>query len=117
MVRAGMITLGIGLVVLWAVGLSRDTADWFLWLSFLVGILSVIGGALAPRISRNARVTELLAFAGGLFVLWVIGMVSNLANWEVWSTFAFACAYLLFGIAVGSSERTPTMHPTAPRPV
>lgn len=122
MVRAGMFVLGIGLLILWLVGLGRETAGWLMWFNFVAGILSIIGGfVVSERVGRNARVGLPIGLSAGLFVLWIIALATDVLDWKAWWTFAFACAYLLLGIA-GASERRelvggPTTRTTTPRPI
>src|SRR5689334_12071035 len=92
--------LGIGLLILWLVGLQ--TGGWLTWLIFVAGCLSIIAGfALPAEGPRSARLSVPLALAIGLYVLWIIGLAVGKAAWKDWWTFAFACAYLLLAVAEG----------------
>ncbi len=117
MVRGLMIALGIGLLILWIVGLQAGSAGWLLWLDFVGGVLSIIGGAaLTDAVARYGRLGEPLFLSVGLFVLWIIALAVGMAAWKTWWTFAFACAYLLVALAAGTERAPMTRTTTSPRP-
>ena len=104
--------LGIGLAILWAVGLgAADASPWMTWLVGLAALCSFGIAAFTPTYaSRNTKMGEAVLLATGLFFLWVAGLVSGIAPWMAWWTFAFACTYLLLGITVGlAPEQGPPM--------
>jgi hypothetical protein len=101
-----MILLGIGLLLLWLVGLSEESAGWLLWLDFVAGILSIIGGLALTRPRTAELVGEPVALAMALFVLWIIALATGTEAWKAWWTFAFACAYVLLGLAGGAASES-----------
>jgi hypothetical protein len=115
MVRGISVFLGIGLVILWIAGLSTpNTAGWLVWLDGIAALCAfAIAGATVPGVSRASRAGGPIALSLGLFALWVIGLATNVQSWLAWWTFAFACAFLLLGIAGGASrERVVSRYPT-----
>jgi hypothetical protein len=99
-----LILLGIGLLVLWLVGLGERSAGWLLWLNFIVGVLSIVGGlTISEGMARGARVGEPTLLSLALFVFWIVALATSVASWKTWWTFAFACAYGLLAIS-GTSE-------------
>jgi hypothetical protein len=123
--RAGLIVLGLGLLVLWLVGLNSDATGWLTWLDFLGGLaslataampgLSVPGeaGALPVRESSRAAVAPLL-IGVGLLGLWIAGLIARATPWLTWWNFAFGIAFGLLGSAIGAAveRRRP-----GPRPI
>ncbi|MEO5970632.1 MAG: hypothetical protein ABIQ95_11950 [Bdellovibrionia bacterium] len=112
MLRKYSTILGIGLLMLWAVGLgSPGTYPWMTWLVGIAALCSFGIAAFTPTYaSRNTKMGESVLLATGLFLLWVVGLVNGVAPWMAWWTFAFACVYLLLGIVVGlAGEKTPPM--------
>jgi hypothetical protein len=115
MVRAGMIILGIGLIIMWLVGLGQNPG-WLVWLDFVAGILSIAGAFTIPSLSENLRVATPFLLAAGLFLLWLISLaVGGIEMWKTWWTFVFACAYTLLGVGAAASPRATTT--TTPRMV
>jgi hypothetical protein len=106
MVRGISIALGIGLVILWLVGLSNHATAWLTWFNGL-GALAAFGvAASAPEgIATSRAAGGPFGLSGALFVLWIVAMVTRADHWLAWWTFAFACAFLIVGF-LGSSQRT-----------
>ncbi len=103
------IILGLGLIALWAVGISTgDVTGWLLWLDGIIGIGALIMGLAMNRdSSKNLRVGGPVWVALCLFALWIIGLYLGATSWLSWWTFGFACAFLIPGIASTSAPKTP----------
>lgn len=119
--KIGLVVLGIGLGILWIVGLQAGVSGWLVWLDFAAACLSLLT-VLAPdrALGRGLRASP-LAVGAGLVLLWIIALAVGAAPWFAWWTLAFGIAYIILG-AVGPSEEglqeggptVPTM--TGPRP-
>jgi hypothetical protein len=111
--RGGMVLLGLGLGVLWIVGLSYGATSWLVWLDFAAAIASlatVLAPDSAPWVLRGGP----FAIAAALFVLWAVGLAGGATPWLAWWTFGFAMAFLLLGawatagIRAGAATQTRT---------
>ena len=92
MERGGMVALGIGLLVLWLVGLSDLATRWLSWLNGAAGVAALVaaGSALGPERVTGSAAGSSVAIAIGLFVLWVIGLAAGATGWlTVAMPFAF----------------------------
>jgi len=112
------IALGIGLAALWIAGLSSPYAPgWFTWLDGLAALGSfTIAGTMKLSDTRGKRMGGPLALAAGLYVLWIIGLATTAVSWLSWWTFAFASAFLVFGVTIGGTRTFPETEekPTIP---
>lgn len=105
MVRTYSVILGLGLAILWIAGLgSPNAAGWLTWLDGVAALCAfIIAGALNPTyISRTSRAAAPVLLSVGLFVLWIVGLTSQVVPWLAWWTFAFACAFLVLGLAAAA---------------
>jgi hypothetical protein len=118
--RAGLVILGLGLVILWIVGLSEHATPWLDWL-LLLGALLSFSTAGVTSLGRAAE-RRGFALAGpftlsvGLLILWIIGLATGATAWLAWWTFAFAIGYGLLGAGIGSTameRRRPISGPRA----
>jgi hypothetical protein len=116
MVRGTSIALGIGLAILWIVGLSNHAAIWLTWLDALaaLGAFAVAAAAVPDTPRSTAVAASPILLATGLFVVWIIGLAVHAESYMAWWTFAFACAFLLLGLFSGTTTTTSTRHPQAP---
>ena len=101
MFRGVSVILGIGLIVLWIVGLSAGATLWLSWLDGIAGLVAILLGITAVSAARaGAAGWGLMAL--GLFVLWIIGLAAHGPLWLAWWTFAFACAFVVLAAAASS---------------
>jgi hypothetical protein len=108
MVRNGMILLGVGMLVLWLVGLYHHATPWLTWADGLGALFAfVAAGSISAAISRNAMVAAPSAIAAGLFLVWIAALTTVASRWLAWWTFAFACGFLVVGLASGSRPALP----------
>jgi hypothetical protein len=100
------IALGVGLAILWVSGLSSPyVPGWFTWLDGVAALGSfTLSGSAQSYDTRGKRVGAPITLAVGLFALWIIGLATGAVNWMCWWTFAFACAFLVTGIAAGGAR-------------
>jgi len=115
-VRGVLVAMGIGLVILWIVGLGQHATPWLTWLDGLGALFAfALAGGLAATASAALGGGGIFALAIGLGVLWIIGLSTHAVGWLTWWTFAFACGFLLLGIV--TSVRGPiTTRTTQMRP-
>jgi hypothetical protein len=112
--RGLSIALGIGLVVLFMVGLGRNATPWLTWMDGVaaLGAFAIAAGALATSTSGGGAVIGLGLLLG---VLWILGLSTHAVLWLTWWTFAFSCAFLLVGLVASVSgpvsTRTTQMRP------
>jgi hypothetical protein len=119
MVRGVSIALGIGLVILFIVGLGRHATPWLTWLDGLAALFAfVLAGAGAATVATALGGGGVFALAIGLGVLWIIGLSTHAVVWLTWFTFAFACGFLLLGMVESVGHKpTTTLRTTQPHPV
>lgn len=119
MVRGISVVLGVGLVVLWILGLSQHATGWMTWLDGLAALIAfAIAAGVTSELSRTAAATGPVALAIGLGVLWLIGLGTHAALWLTWWTFAFGVAFLLVGIGASvQPERRSRVDMQHPRTV
>jgi hypothetical protein len=115
MVRGSSIVLGIGLVILWLVGLSNHATAWLTWFD---GLAALCAFGIAAAVSSEHASTSVvsggpIALAMGLYVLWIVGLATHAEHWLSWWTFAFATAFLVVGVS--ASMQRPVI--TTPRTV
>jgi hypothetical protein len=103
------IAMGVGLAILWIAGLSSPYAPaWFTWLDGVAAFCAfVIAGTNQSYDTRAKRMGGPIALAAGLYALWVIGLATGAVAWLSWWTFAFACAFLIFGVTAGGAASLP----------
>jgi hypothetical protein len=120
MIRGTSIVLGVGLLLLWIIGLANHATGWLTWLN-AVGAVSAFGiaAAMVPNRTTNYAmpVGGPIGLGIALFLLWIVGLSTDATGWLAWWTFAFGCGFLVTGLlAIGErSPTTPTM--THPRTV
>lgn len=111
MSRVNAIVLGIGLAVLWIVGLALNATPWLTWLNGVAALCSFgIAALVAPDTPAARQSVPPILAALGLFAMWIIGLATRSTEWLVWLTFVAGCAYVLDAVAIVGQEREPTMH-------
>jgi hypothetical protein len=101
MVRNGSIALGVGLVVLWIVGLSNHDVRWMAWLDLCAAIIAFIGANVSEQTSRTMRIGGPVALGLGLFGLWIGGVVTGTSVGLAWANFGFGVAFFVLGAMEG----------------
>ena len=105
MVRNGSIVLGIGLVVLWIVGLANNDVGWMTWLDLAAAIIAFIGASVSPNTSRQYMIGGPVALGLGLFGLWIGSLVTHTSVGLGWANFGFGCAFVILGGLAATGER------------
>src|SRR5690348_8906502 len=101
MFRGVSVVLGVGLIILWIVGLSAHATLWLSWLDGVAGLVAILLGIAAVPVAR-AGVAGWGLMAFGLFILWIVGLAAHGPGWLAWWTFAFACAFIVLAAAATS---------------
>lgn len=104
MVRRSSLVIGLGLALLWWIGLSLDRSATMLWLN---GVAALIAFAIAGLVDEtepnpaNAFGPGMLGL--GLTALWIVGLTTHQPAWATWANFLFAAACLAVAVmAVGA---------------
>ncbi|MES1165423.1 MAG: hypothetical protein ABUR63_06695 [Verrucomicrobiota bacterium] len=95
MVRKSCFILGIGLAILWWVGLSENQTATMLWFDAVAAVLSFGMAALIEEPERKpSRALGPAVLGLGLAAVWVSGMAAHQPLWASWLNFGFAVAFL-----------------------
>ena len=95
--RVSSVIAGFGLIIVFLVGLgTTGSAPWLSWLDLAGGVLCLIA-ATSVR-DRGSSAASAIGLAVGLYVLWIVGMLTNGAPFQNWWTFVFACVMVIGGI-------------------
>jgi hypothetical protein len=104
MERGALSILGLGLVVVWVVGLAQHVAPWLVWLDGIAGLLSIVAAGSVLRqptdTIRASAAAWAISFAVTLGVFFILALRRGAPPWLTWVNLAFACAYLLAGLAL-----------------
>lgn len=107
MVRGFSFLLGVGLIALWFVALgSPVAAPWLTWLLGVAALGSFAISAAGSEFDRDKRLRSSapIALSLALFGLWITAFATNVVSWMTWWTFAFACCYLVLGVAASGTR-------------
>lgn len=109
MVRKSCFILGMGLAILWWVGLSENHLATVLWFDAVAAVLSFGMAALLEEPERSpSRAIGPAVLGLGLAGVWIGGMGAHQPMWASWLNFAFAVAYL--GVATSAVLGTRWAH-------
>lgn len=109
MVRKSTFILGIGLGILWWVGLSEDHRATVLWFDAVAAVLSFGMAALLEEPEHRASRAIGPAVLGlGLAAVWIGAMGAQQPSWASWLNFVFAIAYI--GVATSAVLGTRWAH-------
>ncbi len=103
--------MGIGLVILWAVGLGDPSASqWLTWLNGFAALCAFgLAGFSAPFPSRQLMILGPAGISFGLVALWAVALSRNVVPWQTWWTFAFGCGFLVLAIFGVRTRRAPSL--------
>ena len=109
MVRKSCFILGIGLAILWWVGLSQNHAATILWFDAVAAVLAFGIAALLPDPEETPSRALGPALLGlGLAAVWIAGMAAGQPVWASWFNFVFALAFL--GVSTSAVLSTGWVH-------
>jgi NO-binding membrane sensor protein with MHYT domain len=110
MVRKSCFILGIGLAVLWWVGLSQNHAATILWFDAVAAVLAFGIAALLPDPEETtpSRALGPAVLGLGLAAVWIVGMAAHQPVWASWLNFAFALSFI--GVATSAALSTGWAH-------
>ncbi|HXU00537.1 MAG TPA: hypothetical protein VN903_06070 [Polyangia bacterium] len=107
MVRRSSFVIGLGLALLWGIGLSLDHRATLLWFDALGAVIAFAIGFLVDdteeHMTGNAFGPALLGL--GLAIVWIVGMASRQPTWAAWAQFPFAVACLAVAVMELASRR------------
>ena len=114
MVRKSCFILGIGLAVLWWVGLSQNHAATILWFDAVAAVLAFGIAALLPDPEENtpSRALGPAVLGLGLAAVWIVGMAAHQPLWASWLNFVFALSFI--GVAASATLATGWAHQHRP---
>jgi hypothetical protein len=95
MARIGSVVLGLGLVVLWIMGLNQGATQWLTWMVGLSGLVSFVVAALLPAGQGEPSSATPGVIGLALLGLWLFGLGLHATAWLSWLAFVFGCAYLI----------------------
>ena len=108
MVRRSSFVIGLGLALLWWIGLSLDHNAGLLWFDAVGAVLAFgIAGLVDDTVESKPSYAFGPALLGlGLSVVWIAGMATGQPRWATWANFLFAVACLAVAVmAVAASRR------------
>ncbi len=106
--------LGVGLIVLWIVGLGNpNTSSWLTWMDGIAALCAFGIAAFTPDYAtRSTRMGLPMAMSVALFAFWLIALSTGVSAGMTWWNFAFACAFLILGISNGAERPVPMVEST-----
>jgi hypothetical protein len=113
MVRKSSWLIGLGLALLWWIGLSLRPNATLLWFDAVAAVVAfAIGGLVDDTVEHNPGNALGPAILGlGLAAVWIIGIASRQPAWAAWANFPFAVACLAVAVmTVGSRHVEITSH-------
>jgi len=103
MARVGAVVLGVGLVVLWIVGMSHSATPWLTWMVGLAGLVSFVVATLVPSEPGRAAAGGPGVIGFALVGFWIVGLAARSTEWLTWWAFGFGCLYIVVAIASASA--------------
>ena len=105
MVRRSSLIIGVGLALLWAIGLGLDRHASLLWFNAVAAIIAFSIGGLIQDEHDPANGVGLAILGLGLAALWIVGIASRQPTWAVWAQFPFAVACLAVAVMAASGRQ------------
>lgn len=103
MVRVVPALIGLGLAVMWIVGMSVDATIWLTWTVGIAAALSLATVGIIPERRSSAWAAFCLgAITTGLATMWIIGLATHATPWLVWWTFVAACLTTVAALSAGA---------------
>jgi hypothetical protein len=113
MVRRSLFIIGLGLALLWWIGLSLNHSAGLLWFDAVGAVLAFgIAGLVDDTVESKPSYAFGPALLGlGLGLVWIAGMTSGQPVWAAWLNFLFAIACLTVAVmAAGAGRRYQLAH-------
>ena len=105
MVRRSSLIIGVGLALLWAIGLGLDRHASLLWFDAVAAVIA-FGIAGLVQDEHNPASSFGPAMLGlGLAALWIVGIASRQPTWAVWAQLPFAVACLAVAAMTASGRQ------------
>jgi|SRR4029079_10299854 len=99
MVRRSSLVIGLGLTLLWWIGLSLDHSATMLWLNAVGALVAFTIAGLVDETEPNPANAFGPAMLGlGLTALWIVGVSTHQQAWVTWANFVFAVACLAVAV-------------------
>src|SRR3954453_15953586 len=96
MLRRSSFVIGLGLALLWGIGLKLSPHASMLWFDAVAAVIAISIGVLvddsAEQDPGSALGPALLGL--GLAALWIVGVATRQPTWVAWVQFPFAVACL-----------------------
>ena len=107
MVRRSSYVIGLGLALLWWIGLSLNPHAGLLWFDAVGAVLAFgIAGLVDDTVESNPAYALGPAVLGlGLVAVWIAGMASAQPPWVSWLNFLFAVACLAVAVMAAAAGR------------
>jgi len=107
MVRKSSFLIGLGLALLWWIGLSLNHSVTMLWFDAIGAVVAfAIGGLVDDSYERNpANAFGPAALGLGLAAVWIAGIATRQPIWFTWLNFIAAVACLAVAVMAASSRR------------
>ena len=107
MVRKSCFVLGMGLAILWWVGLSQNHAATVLWFDAVAAVIAFGIAALLPDPEEQtpSRALGPAVLGLGLAAVWIAGMAAGQPIWASWLNFVFALAFVAVSASAVLSTR------------
>jgi hypothetical protein len=90
--KLGLVALGIGLGVLFILGLAGFATPWMAWLDCGLAIASLLSVVVPDEWQATLRSAP-SGIAVALLAVWIAGLASRATPWLTWWNFVFAVAY------------------------
>jgi hypothetical protein len=107
MVRRSSYIIGLGLALLWWIGLSFKSNAGLLWFDAVGAVLAFgIAGLVDDTVESHPSYALGPAILGlGLTAVWIAGMASGQPAWASWMNFLFAAACLAVAVMAATAGR------------
>jgi len=107
MVRRSSFVIGLGLALLWGIGLRLSPHASMLWFDAVAAVIAFSIGLLVDDTVEhdpgNALAPAMLGL--GLAALWVVGIASRQPAWVAWVQFPFAVACLAVAVMTAGTRQ------------
>jgi hypothetical protein len=107
MVRKSSYVIGLGLALLWWIGLSLDHSATLLWFDAVGAVVAfAIGGLVDDTLEHNPGNAFGPALLGlGLAAVWITGIATHQPAWATWVQVPFAVACLAVAVVTVGARR------------